>query len=488
MLEVFKNKKLATLLVLVVLALLVHNRWTVPRVSYDQMRQLVALKNFVNGDEITFSFIDPESEKEVIRNGEFPVGYYFLMAPFTLLSSNILLLHRMVEILGILLLVLQLFQIGKAIGDKFDINYFEYYLLLFSLIQLNPWRASGFTDIWSLYFFISVLRYSIFSELSLKNSAYISFLSFLTVFMRYAYYPLAFVGPLILLFRYRKVSLKSLLPVGFTAFLLISMIYFHDDYFKNQTHIESQFGNERFFWSNLKQIDPIAFNAFFSDHVIMGALNMKRWGLNTNWSMKYLILCIAVLILLILGFGMLRLYRQLQAKRTYNQKNQIDLLSIIIFATGLIVSLNWGSITALSVYYPSKQEDFIYTWSLISRYFAPSYVVLQFLLIYLVLKLSKSKLRTVFAILLIGSGTFQLAYWVSFVSRFSFRDTWTNYEEFYGRDKMNEVISNRKNSFSVPVEHLDYIYIGVYYITDHEMTINGILESDPDYFKNENSE
>jgi hypothetical protein len=474
--------------VALVTVLLVHNRWTVPRVSYDQMRQLVALKNFVNGDEITFGFIDHESDQVVVRNGEFPTGYYFVMAPFTVLTSDLLLLHRLVEILGMLLLIWQLFLLGNWIGRKISVPLFGYYVLLFSLVQLNPWRASGFTDIWSLLFFISAIRIALSRPTSIKSSFLVGVLSFMTSWMRYAYYPLAFVAPIILLIKHRKLSLQSSLSALTTTGLIVTMNLLHDRYFRNQTHVESHFNEERFFWSHLKQLDPLPFNALFSDHVIMNSLGFNRWGENTDWSVKYLILAIAFCILALLTFGAYKLLSQRLGNINFTllrfTRSNLGLLFLCTFLTLLF---NWGSISGLSIYYPTFKENMIYTWSLVSRYFAPSYILLQFSLSLLIFSLSKSNLRKGLLLLLTLSFLFQIAYWTSFISRFSPTDTWANYEQFYGRIEMKEVMQSIHSPEiipdTIPSSQLSFDYLSIYYLYDSTKLTRHLKKDYPTYLQ-----
>ena len=200
-----KSTLLIGSLIVLTLILLVA-RWDVPRISIDQIRQMVALENLYAGEGVSFQFVEEHDEPTL--HSSFPLGYYALMLPFRVLVDDVILLHRFIELLGLLLIVYQLYLLASWLVRTYSLKYLGYFLILFSLIQLNPWRSMGFTDIWSLFFFITAFRFAVTKPLSYGNLVLIGLISFFTVFMRYAYYPLAFIPPALALLRlpYRQFS------------------------------------------------------------------------------------------------------------------------------------------------------------------------------------------------------------------------------------------------------------------------------------------
>src|SRR5690554_6314840 len=143
--------------VAILLVFVIHNHWVIPRISNDSARQLVALENIKQGHGVTFQFVADGNQEPFLSNA-FPMGYYLLMTPFYAVLGDAVFTHRILEIVGLLLLVYQLFKLGNWIGKRYEIRNFSWWLLMFSLIQLNPWRTLGFTDVWSLMLFITALR------------------------------------------------------------------------------------------------------------------------------------------------------------------------------------------------------------------------------------------------------------------------------------------------------------------------------------------
>lgn len=119
--------------VLITLLLTVHNRWVVPRISVDQMRQLVALENIAQGNGVTYQFV-AEGNDTPFLNNSFPMGYYILSLPFHILFNDAILVHRVLEIVGLILLVFQIYLIGNWIEEKYKLK--ESWSLLSSSMKL----------------------------------------------------------------------------------------------------------------------------------------------------------------------------------------------------------------------------------------------------------------------------------------------------------------------------------------------------------------
>lgn len=454
--------------VLIAILLTIHNRWVVPRISVDQMRQLVALENIAQGNGVTYQFV-AEGNDTPFLNNSFPMGYYILMVPVYALFHDAILLHRVLEIVGLLLLIYQLYLFGNWIEEKYNITKAGLWILAFTLIQLNPWRATGFTDVWSLMLLITSIRIILtHNKYSVWQLICIGFLAYAMVSMRYAYYPLALIPVFLIFFKLPFRNVKTYVPLVVLLLLLGGTLVFNRIYFADFDHIESQFHKTRWFFSHLKQMDPVGFNAFFSDHVIFGALGLERWGLNTNWGFKYIILSGSLVMLGILMISSFRTFN-LQFRNFFNGENAFP---AVIWVT---VLLNVGFISAISVYYPSKQNDYLYTWQLISRYFAPAYIFLQILLIFLIFK-DKNRFRKVLMLVVFATSiVFQTAYFGSFISRFSMTNTWGNYVQYNGRNEMPEVIVNYKKlladpglELSIPESQFSYLYLSIYYLTGPE--------------------
>ncbi len=469
MFQQFLKGPVLKVIFIILVFLVVHNRWVVPRISFDQMRQMVALENIMQGHGVTYQFVGGKTESVFLDNS-FPMGYYVLMAPFYHVFNDTLLLHRVFEIIGILILIWQLYLFGGWLETKTYLHGLRYAFLVFTLIQLNPWRASGFSDIWSLMLFLVAMRLVITkSVLTRFDIVAIGMLSFSTVFMRYAYYPLAFIPVLLMFGRSSRNQIRTYLPLAVLVLCILLMKGFDQWYFAGFDHLEAKHGDGRFFLSHLKQMEPIGFNAFFSDHVIFGALNRERWGVDTDWNLKYLILFVSGCILLFLFF---------KSYVRFNQSLISKNIKLKLFESGawLAILINLGFISGISIFYPSKNPDYLYTWSLISRYFAPGFLFLQLLLIYSWISKDKLKYRLILHGLVISSFLFQATYLASFESRFSFTQSWNNYDQFYDRPEMPTVIaqyyhqSDAKTTISEL--HWTYEYLTFYYISknDHYKT------------------
>lgn len=121
------------IVVLIMFLLVIQNRWVVPRISVDQMRQLVALENIVQGNGVTFQFV-AEGNDTPFLNNSFPMGYYILSLPIHILFNDAILVHRVLEIVGLILLVFQIYLIGNWIKEKYKLK--ESWSLLSSSMKL----------------------------------------------------------------------------------------------------------------------------------------------------------------------------------------------------------------------------------------------------------------------------------------------------------------------------------------------------------------
>lgn len=477
-----KKTLLLQLLVLLIVVLVLHNRWVVPRISVDQMRQLVALENIVQGHGITYQFVG-ENTTDILKNNSFPMGYYFVMLPAYLVIKDAILTHRIFEIIGMILLIWQLFLFVKFIEEEYQLKNFKWLALLFSLVQLNPWRAMAFTDIWSLMFFIAALRLSLsISNKKISLLLLIGFLSYCTISMRYAYYGLAFIPVFIVIYKNRRLNIKTLSPTLVLIGLIGLTMVFNHFYFSGMDHLEEAFKPKRWFLSHIKQMDPTAINAYFSDMVIFGALGEIRWGENTNWFLKYIFLFMSLCMMAFLGILSYNHFFRAIKLHSYN--------SVIILAIWIAIIGNIAFITFLSIYYSSQYDDYLYTWQLITRYYAPAYIMLQLLLILITMMISQKKTQVVLKSLIFLSFGFQLAYFISFNSRFSLNKPWENYVKFYDRSEMPMVMENYKKLLSnpelemnIPEEQLSYQYLSIYYLTGPERLMKYLQQNEKeDYF------
>lgn len=468
---------LRIVLLLIIVALL-HHRWASPRISVDQMRQLVAIENIVQGHGITFQL--PGESTEIQRNNSFPPGYYALLLPFYELFNDPILLHRLFELIGLTALIIQLLLLGGYVEKKYGLRNARMFFVIFALIQLNPFRASGFTDIWSLFFFIAAFRMSIsLTAPSVNRLLAIGILSFATVCLRYAYYPLAFIPPILVLLNLPRTNWRSYVSLASLALLLGAMKVFDLVYFNGHNHLKEKLNNDTWHFEHILQMDPVGFNAFFSDHVLFGFLNLNRLGVDTHWGAKYLFLGLSIVILFILAVLTIKHL----AGKTSN-KVQNNALEIGIWLTVLV---NLGFITALSVYFPSKSERYMYTWSLISRYFAPAYVVLHLLAIMLWYRANKGWEKFFIRTLVVASICFQTAYFASYTWRFSLTDSWSNYVRFYDRPEMPEVMKNYEilradhdRMIEIPKEHMNYQYLTFYYLSGNPHVIKYVEQNCPE--------
>lgn len=445
-----------------------HNRWVVPRISFDQMRQLVALENIVSGNGVSFQFAGVNNEPVKLDNS-FPMGYYILMTIPQLMVKNAVLIHRIFELLGLILLMYQLYLFGNWIEKKYELRHFKWYPLLFSLIQLNPWRAMGFTDIWSLLFFIAAIRLVVTGRVhSVFILLIVGALAYMTVSMRYAYYPLAFIPAILVILKYGSRQIRGYIPL-ITLLILIGMTsLFNHFYFSDMDHLEAHFDSGRWFFAHIKQMDPVGINAFFSDHVIFGALGLDRWGANTNWTLKYAFLTLSVALLAYL-FALSWNVFKISFRKLLSSSNIFGL------SIWLSVLTTIGFISALSIYFPSNRDEYLYTWQLISRYYAPAYILLQLLIIFLLFKLDNRIHKMFLRGIVYCSIIFQLSYAASFLYRFSPDDAWGNYVQFYGREEMPSVMENYKNLIKDPdmkidisISQMKYEYLSFYYLTGPE--------------------
>lgn len=472
--------------VLFILVLLVmHNRWVVPRISNDQMRQMVAVENILRGNGISFQLLGSQST-EIKMDNSFPMGYYALMLPFALVVDDILLLHRLLELVGILLCIIQLYLLSRFLSTLLSSKVAVYLIVIFSLIQLNPWRASGFTDIWSLALFLWAMRLVIVNtHFKVGNLIAIGLLAFSTIFIRYAYYPLAFIPVVAIFLKLPLNRFKSYIPILVLPLCLVLVKLFDQLYFSGYDHLAGRTESGTWFFDHLSQMEPLGFNALYSDHVIFGALGLDRWGVNTNWSLKYFILGLSLAILMFLAIfsfrGMIKI--GLRAK--------FDEFQVFSNCVWITIVFNLGFITLLSVYYPTKADGYIYTWSLISRYFAPAYVLFHILLIsiYFQNQSGKSMGRKMLATMIVTSFIFQTTYFGSFFFRHSLNGTWQNYVEFYDRPEMPKVISNyyllRQDanfSFKLDDNQKAYDYLSLYYLSGNQKFLEEVERDCPECF------
>ncbi len=456
------------IIVAILLTFVLHNHWVLPRISNDYARQLVALENIKQGHGVTFQFV-ADGNREPFLTNAFPMGYYILMMPFYALSGDAVLTHRVLEIVGLILLVYQLFKLGNWIGKRYGIRNFVWWMLLFTLIQLNPWRAMRFTDVWALMLFITALRLVISKfEYNWRHLIAIGLLAYFCVSMRYAYYPLAFIPPIFAILRYEKPKARSFAPIIILVLLLLGTHLFNRIYFGNMDHIEARVGEERWFFEHIVQMDPVGFNAFFYDHVVLGAFGLERWGPETAWWAKHILSIFSLSILTILLLSTIRTFHF----KLSNIVSEQRFLPTVIWTTILVTV---GFISAISIYYPSARDNFMYTWQLVTRYYSPVFLALQILLVLLVFKDSQLVRKRILRSLFIFSLVFQLVYGIRFLHIFSFSDTWGNYIKYYRYKEMpavmenyNQLIDDPNMELHIPPSQFEYEYLAIYYLTGPE--------------------
>lgn len=450
------------------LAFVLHNHCVIPRLGNDDARQLVALENIKQGHGVTFQFV-ADGNREPFLTNAFPMGYYILMMPFYAISSNAVLTHRVLLIVGLILLVYQLFKLGYWVGERYGIRNFVWWMLLFTLIQLNPWRTMRFTDVWALMLFITALRLVITKfEYEWRHLIAIGLLAYSCVSMRYAYYPLAFIPPIFAILRYEKPKIRSFTPIIIMVLLLLGTHLFNRIYFGNMDHIEARVGEERWFFEHIIQMDPVGFNAFFYDHVVLGAFGLDRLGQDTAWWAKHILSICSLSILTVLLLSTIRTFH-------FKLSNLVSgrcFLPTILWTTVLV---KVGFLSAISIYYPSKEGGFMYTWQLVTRYYSPVYLSMQMLLVLLVFKDKQFVRKRILRSLFIFSLVFQLVYGIRFLHIFSFSDTWGNYTKFQTYREMPAVIKNYKQLLNdphkelhIPPSQFEYEYLAIYYLTGPE--------------------
>ena len=255
------------------IVLQIHYFTSVPRLSSDNLEQLISTQNWLAGNGHSFEQASPNDySKSIFRdNGDWPPGFSILAIPLLKLKLNPIQICNVIGSIGIIICMISLCWIYSTFSRKYAIKSGQSLFIIFISVSYSLFRSAGSTDIMSLgilllsiaYFFSNFDLTLSNNKVSLKKILLLSLLTSLTAWFRYAYLPISFF--LVIVFFFATLKNKFVWKQGFLHLifhcLLIFPLFFLITFFDYPGSPEII--NSSFFFSGLMDLDPVGFNSFF---------------------------------------------------------------------------------------------------------------------------------------------------------------------------------------------------------------------------------
>lgn len=269
----FIKSNYITILLTIGIAAQIHYVTSVPRLSSDNLEQLMSTQNWLAGNGHSFEYASPNDYSMSIfrHNGDWPPGFSILAIPLIKLGFNAIQIFNVIGSIGIIICMISLCWIYSIFSRKYAIKSGQSLFIIFISVSYSLFRSSGSTDIMSLgilllsiaYFFSNFDLSLSNNKVSLKKIFLLSLLTSLTAWFRYAYLPISFF--LVIVFFFATLKNKFVWKQGFLHLifhcLLIFPLFFWITFFDYPGSPEII--NSSFFFSGLMDLDPIGFNSFF---------------------------------------------------------------------------------------------------------------------------------------------------------------------------------------------------------------------------------
>ncbi len=362
-------------LLLISIGLFMYDTITRSQYSSDNIKQLAATLNLVNGNGYTTIVSDSEcGNNQFAFFSSFPIGYSLLSAAYLFVNSNIYYLHTFFSIIAFILIGIYTFKISKLLFSELLFSVLMVLLVLTSCIK------GTVVDKVTLTFFLSSIYY-----LSKHKSQYhylsISLL-FFTCLLRYAYYPQLVVLPVAILLvnycRNNKISLNrqfiiSILGLGSLFILYFIFLKMNSSASDRINDIDKSGVHWNF--ENVLHFRPVFLDYFVDTYKLYRAFGFQYTGYDRGFVIPlYIRVFVSLISILIFITSHFYLFEKIRKA----QKDNVKLILSFLFFSSVI---NLVFIFLLSFYYESRHLMYIWTWAMIPRYFMINYFVFSVILV-----------------------------------------------------------------------------------------------------------
>lgn|GEM_PF-3068899 len=397
----------------------------------DRNQQVLATKLWYEGHGISVQSSHPEVLGEVVYvplKG-WPPGYSFLLLPAYLVVQDWVCAALLLHLLGILLL----FGATHLLLRCFTPYLHQYtYPAFFSFwaISFTPFHYLLTTDIWALALFQLglFLLLDCIRRIQLGGERDVSWiwlglaatLASMAVYIRYAYYPLLLIQPLLLIalgILHARYWWRVLIgQIGITVMFIVPLWFGQQLHTGSATYLADSVGEgQMFYLEHLLNFDAFPIKAFC--YISADAI-IRKAGLSSAMVIGgirggFFLLSLALIILMVyIGFRHLRKF--------WHSPQQTSIYSLWYLAALGIMGLNVGLLLYLSLRHPMQVFEDGQSWTYLaeSRYYAPTLLFIQ-MVVFTVLFQWKSRFYQYFLLLMCGlmgytalHGVYRNAEWV----------------------------------------------------------------------------
>ncbi|MCC2545338.1 hypothetical protein LJY25_02690 [Hymenobacter sp. BT175] len=377
----------------------------------DNMLQTASAVNLIRGHGVSIAVARMQDLGRLHYNplAVWPPGYAWLMGLLLrepVSDHQILLALWLIHILGVLLLFGAWWFLLRRLRPTLQ-PWAPAVFFLFWGIANTPFNNLYNTDLWSFGLYCAGVTHLLFllSEAPVAGSARqwtwvvaMSTLSFAACLMRFAYYPLAFLPPLVLLgawWRLQPGRLMALTGLALSAGLVGALVGYQKFVAGNAYYLTEFYHQPGFhiYWDNLRLFDPFLLNGVLAG----GVMQLVKGG-----TLPYYLVALTVssLVAAALVIGARVEYQVARASGSM----QLRHLLLGVWVASALVLL--GLLVALSLRYPAALVDWWpggrWTYVADTRYFAPIMLIVSaLLLIFLLSTRSPLFLRLLCAVLLL---------------------------------------------------------------------------------------
>ncbi len=363
-----------------------------PDYQADKTAQIQAAYNLKNGHSVTIAIPENNdiSHIEYIPLSSWPIWYSVLVALIDLFITNLLISSIIIDCFFVILLYLSIFFIFRYLQIKYCLQII-FFLFLTSTKGLFTVLTS--TDLISLSLFSTSVAFVLYCvDNKQDKNLYItgSFITVLSVAFRFAYSPIVFSIPIALLFlsilKKNKYEIYRNIKYLIGVIIGVIVLYFAQKLTTNQFSYLSDSPNKlHFYFSNISKFDNFIYSILFANidynYIFNGILN------NVPVSKTTIITSINVLTIIVSIFALYKLiifayHNLLKTKET----NKLSFVFLVI----CVLCINILMLVFLSIISPPQTTwTKFWTYTMETRYFAPSFIFL-FLSFILILNDSQS--------------------------------------------------------------------------------------------------
>jgi hypothetical protein len=380
-----RQNKYNIILVLIILVLLIRIASILFEQKFwsDQQVQIIGAVSLLDGKGVTLPFVNTGNPEVIDYKtiNQFPEGYSYLFAGAYFLAHNIYWAAVIIDFLSLLLYLCSWLVLFKLFKDQLDQNS-HLLFLVFTGFSMSPFLFYTATDFLALsvFFFASVLILFSILQKNLLCLILSSILLAVSSWIRYSYYPLVFLFPILILMvsLYQKkkwqiiVSLSMLASI-FITFLFFQLIKTHSGVLPDYVRVHQQNSRFVFFPGNLLKFNYVfALQPFIDTRSIFTITKyIHLQGIESIlkflFSASFLIITLNAVYEFSVNSFKNRL-KEMREKETFI----ISLFFIAITSLCILMFLSFIS--------PAQNNDILINWTFVQepRYFSFIYVVLLF--------------------------------------------------------------------------------------------------------------